>query len=166
MLRKLLWAAAPKKLAIAATAVGALTLLLTLSLKAQPTGGRVLSDITVSGDAECKTAQISFNYPIRYVAHFPQKEGIELRIQLKLLAVNPSEQPDLLRREAFSPTDDAALLNNVTYEGDPTGGGPYLSLQFSRTAHFTVAQGTDFRSMNVSFSVAAASCPGMTHSDP
>jgi len=166
MLRKLLWTSAPKKLVIAAIAMGTAGLLLAISLKAQPTGGRILSDITISGSAECKTARITFNFPIRYVAHFPQKEGNELRIQLKLLTISPSQELAVLSREAFSPEDDSALLNNVTYEGDTTGGGPYLSLQFSRTAYFTVAQGTDFRSMNVSFGNDAASCPGMTLTVP
>jgi hypothetical protein len=166
MFGRLLWTAASKKLAISAIAAGTVALLLAISLQAQPTGGRILSDITISGSAECKTARITFNFPIRYVAHFPQNEGNELRIQLKLLTVSPSQELDTLSREAFSPADDSALLNNVTYEGDTTGGGPYLSLQFSRTAHFTVAQGTDFRSMNVSFSDTAASCPGRSLSRP
>lgn len=154
----LLWNAAPKKAVITGIAAGTLALLLAISLKAQPTGGRILSNISVTGSDACKTAQIGFNFPIRYINHFPQNEGEEVRIQLKPVTVGPMDEQDLSEREAFSPVDDAALLSNVIYEGDMSG-GPYLTLQFSRRASFTVAQGTDFRSVRVSFHAAGDTCP-------
>ena len=154
----LLAATNAKKLVVAGLATGCLTLLLTLSLQAQPTGGRILSDITVSGDDACKVAQIAFSFPIRYINHFPQSESDELRIQLQPITVDAMNKQDLSDREAFSPVYDATLLNNVIYEGDMTG-GPYLTLQFSAKTSYTVTQGTDFRSISVTFHPADVTCP-------
>jgi hypothetical protein len=154
-----------KKAVISAMGAATLTLAVVISLKAQPTGGRILTDITVTGSDTCKTAQIGFNFPIRYINHFPQTEGDEVRIQLKPVTVGPMEAQDLASREAFSPVDDATLLSNVIYEGDMTG-GPYLTLQFSRSARYTVAQGTDFRSVRVSFHASGDTCPAITASTP
>ena len=162
---KLLWTPSFKKTVIAGVAAGALSLLLAISLKAQPTGGKILTDITVTGNDTCKTAQIGFNFPIRYINHFPQNEGYEVRIQLKPVTVAPMETQDLSSREAFSPVDDASLLSNVIYEGDMTG-GPYLTLQFTQRARYTVVQGTDFRSVRVSFHASGDTCPAITASTP
>ena len=158
MRSKMLWIAAQKNVVVAGMAAGCLALLLAISLKAQPTGGRILSDITVTGSDACKVAQIGFSFPIRYINHFPQTEGLEVRIQLKPVTVGPMDAQDLKDREAFSPVDDATLLNSVTFEGDMAG-GPYLILQFSASARFTVAQGTDFRSIRVAFHAPGDTCP-------
>jgi hypothetical protein len=63
MHNKLFWTIAPRGALIARLAAGSVLLLLALALKAQPTGGRILSDITVSGSDTCKLARISFNFP-------------------------------------------------------------------------------------------------------
>jgi hypothetical protein len=152
----------PKGL-ITGIVVGVSALLLAISLRAQPTGGRILTDITVTGDEICKTAKIGFNFPIRYINHFPQSEGNEVRIQLKPVTVDSIDAQALADREAFSPVDDATLLSNVIYEGDMPG-SPYLTLQFNGSAHFTVMQGTDFRSVRVSFHASGDSCPEISAS--
>ena len=161
LVRKLL---AGKLLAIS-LAVGAAALLLGTTISAQPTGGRILTDIALSGAEACRSMRIGFSLPIRYLNHFPQKRGTELRIQLKPLRIDPADSLALLDREAFSPVDDTSPLDNVIYEGDMAG-GPYLSLQFSRSVYFTVAQGTDFRSMNVSFGDNATNCSSASSSPP
>ena len=137
---------------IAGTAV-----LLGATINAQPTGGKIMTDVSLTGGGACKLARIRFDIPIRYVSHFPQKQGDEVRIRLKPLSVSPVDTQALLDREAFSPTDEGVALTNVIYEGDMDG-GPSLSLQFSHGVYFTVTQGKDFRSVNVSFSDSAAGC--------
>lgn len=168
MQHKFIKSARTKKTALMGASAVFIALLLVVALRAQPTGGRILSDITLAGSDPCRTAKIGFNFPIRYVNHFPQKEGTELRIQLKPVTVGPMEEQDLQEREAFSPVDDTTPLSNVIYEGDMEG-GPYLTLQFSQTTRFAVAQGTDFRSISVTFHTSgdpAASCPGTALSAP
>ena len=146
-------------------AAAALASVFAAALHAQPTGGKILADITINGTKTCRTAQIGFSFPVRYINHFPQNEGKEVRIQLKPLTIGPLEEQDLRDREAFSPAQGEALLNNVIYEGDMEG-GPYLTVQFSQAVRFAVAQGTDFRSVNVSFHSAGDACPTTTSSAP
>ena len=168
MRNKFAKSARSKKTALMGASAGIITLLLVVALRAQPTGGRILSDIALAGSETCRTAQIGFSFPIRYVNHFPQKEGKELRIQLKPVTVGPMDEQDLREREAFSPVDDSTPLSNVIYEGDMEG-GPYLTLQFNQITRYTVAQGTDFRSISVTFRVngdPAARCPGTALSTP
>ena len=139
-------------------AVWATTLVLGTSIRAQPTGGKIMTDVSLMEAGSCNTVRVSFDVRIRYVNHFPHGQGNEVRIRLKPLAVGSIDLQTLLVREGFSPLDDATPLANVIYEGD-IDSGPYLSLQFDHNVHFTVAQGTDFRSINVSFGDTAASCP-------
>ena len=157
-MRSALFRVPGKRVIYAGLAMGTLALLSAISLKAQPTGGRILSDITITGGDVCKVAHIGFSFPIRYINHFPQTEGQEVRIQLKPVTVSPMDAQDLTDREAFSPVDGATLLNSVTFEGDMAG-GPYLTLQFSASARLTVAQGTDFRSIRVAFHAPGETCP-------
>lgn len=155
---KRLWKVSPKVIGVAGLATAAFALLLAISLRAQPTGGRVITDITVTGNDVCKVALISFSFPIRYINHFPQKVGAEVRIQLKPLEVGSPNQQDYSIREAFSPVDDTTLLNNVIYEAD-IAGGPYLTLQFSTETRYTVVQGTDFRSVRIAYHASSDNCP-------
>ena len=146
------------KLVAVGCALGMIALSLIIPLGAQPTGGNILSDIAITGDGGCKSLRVSFSLPIRYLNHFPPSQGTELRIQLKPLVANPNDRLALMQREAFSPMDDASSLVNVIYEGDMDG-GPYLTLQFSTKVKFSVAQGTDFRSMDITFSDGEVICP-------
>ena len=145
--------------------VCAVVLLPGTSMRAQPTGGKIMTDVSLTDTGACSTVRIHFDVRIRYINHFPHGQGNEVRIQLKPLAVGSIDLQALLVREAFSPVDEATPLANVIYEGD-LDGGPYLSLQFNRAVYFTVAQGTDFRSMNVSFGDTEASCGATNPSSP
>lgn len=136
---------------------GVLALLAFGASRAQPTGGNVMTDVTLTGNAVCTTVRVSFNLPVRYLNHFPHGQGSELRISLQPLAAAPSERLNLLGREAYSPADDATPLTSVTYEGDNIG-APALSLQFGRRLYFDAAQGSDFRSIVVFFGDAADGC--------
>ena len=153
------------RLAALSLMAGAAALLLGASISAQPTGGNVMTDVSVKTAGGCNTVVVHFNVPIRYMNHFPHGRGNELRIQLKPLAVSSVDAQSILGREAFSPLEGTTALSDVIYEGDMDG-GPYLSLQFNRNVHFMVAQGTDFRSMNIYFGDDAASCSATSMSTP
>lgn len=140
-----------------ALGAGLLTLFALTAPHAQPTGGDIMTDVTLTGSAACTTVRVSFSFPVRYLSHFPQGQGTELRIALKPLAAAPADRLSLLGREAYSPAGAATPLASVTYEGDSTG-GPSLNLQFSARMYFDVAQGSDFRSMVIFFGEAPRSC--------
>lgn len=124
-------------------------LLLSQGLQAQPVRDKILGDVDITRGPEGISIQVMFNFPVRYIKHFPQKTGDELRIKLRPIAISPIDREALFKRESVSPPrDNPAALSAVTYEGDIEG-GPFLTLIFQRSVHFTVNQGADFRSMAI-----------------
>jgi len=126
---------------------------------AQPVRDRVLGDIVIEDHAECALVTVGFEFPIRYLRHFPQSAGNELRIQLEPIAVNPQDSSALMKREAVKPSrSEIAPLSEVIYEGD-IDGGLYLTLTFAYPVQFKVAQGPDFRSLVVAIPLPETNLP-------
>lgn len=110
-----------------------------------------LNDVTIAEQDGCALIQVKFNFPLRYVKHFPYESGDDLRIQFDPIpiAVPPGEGSALFTRESVRPPrNDIASLIDVIYEGNVEG-GPFLTLYFSRPVVFRVKQGADFRSLNI-----------------
>lgn len=149
--------AGANKLAWQGLSAGLVTITLIVALQAQPTGGTIMTNVSLFRSQSCTTVNVAFSIPIRYVSHFPQIQGKEVRIRLKPIAAGSIEASALFKREGFSPVNAVTPLENVVYEGDMAG-GPYLSLQFSHNVDFTVVQGRDFRSMAIRFGDTAADC--------
>ena len=116
--------------------------------RAEPVRQRVLDEIDVRGDDACSIIRVSFNFPVRYMSHFPLEKGAELRIQLQPIAVSTEDLDALFKRESLVPTkfDDRVPLREVVYEGDSPG-ARYLTLRFDRSVSFGAGQGPDFRSL-------------------
>ncbi len=107
------------------------------------------------GDVETRL-QINMTIPVRYVSHFPRSSGNELHIKLTPIAISPGDRDALFARESLVPVEHAqSFLSEVIYEGDIEG-GPYLTLLFNRSVHFSVEQGRDSRSIVVRITVPAA----------
>lgn len=123
-------------------------LILTVELHAQPSRDKILSGVEVDEDTSCAIIKVEFNFPVRYVRHYPYEFGDELRIQLEPIVISPLDREGLSRRESFRPPNDFAKLIDVIYEGDIIG-GPFLTLLFRYPVDFKVQQGTDFRSLIV-----------------
>jgi hypothetical protein len=122
----------------------------------QPARDRLLDCIDVQeGELETRL-QINMTIPVRYVSHFPRASGNELRIKLNPIAINPGDRDALFARESLVPVERVqSFLKEVIYEGDIEG-GPYLTLLFNRSVHFSVEQGRDSRSIVVRITVPAA----------
>ena len=108
-----------------------------------------LNNVTITQKGEYVVVRVEFNFPLRYVKHFPYESGDDLRIQFEpiRLAVRPGEEAALFtRRSVRPPPNNIASLLEVVYEGNVEG-GPFLTLFFVRPVVFTVEQGTDFRSL-------------------
>lgn len=118
-------------------------------LQARPTRDRILGDLLIVEQPEQVDVNIGFNFPIRYIRHFPDAEGDDLRIQLKPIAVGQSDRDALFKREAFTvDQDNAADITEVIYEGaDITG--LVLTVYFNKARSFSVAQGNDYRSIQL-----------------
>jgi len=109
----------------------------------------VLDDVTVSKQDQGALIEISFSCTVRYMTHFPQETGDELRVRVKPLRACAGDPFATLGRETMRPRNgDLAKLTEVTYEGD-TAGGAYLTLYFSQPVEFSVRQGGDFRSITI-----------------
>lgn len=120
---------------------------LTPLLLAQPVRDRVLAGVEVAEVAECAVVAVSFNFPVRYVSHFPFEAGDELRIQLRAIALSPADEDVLFKRESLrAPKNRRAAIAKIVYEGDRAG-GPILTIFFRHPVAFQVGQGADFRSL-------------------
>ena len=121
----------------------------------EPVRKKLLDQLDVQDGEEVTTIRISLTSPVRYIRHFPYGSGEELRIKITLFDVSRDNREAFFSRETLVPFDDDDLpLDEVVYEGDIEG-GPYLTLFFSSRVDFEVQQGTDSRSIVVSFSNAA-----------
>ena len=123
-------------------------LILSVGLHAQPPRDKILSGVEVAEDTGCAIIKVEFNFPVRYVRHFPYESGDELRIQVEPIVVSSVDEEGLTKRESFRPPNNFAKLIEVIYEGDIIG-GPYLTLLFRSPVDYTVQQGADFRSLIV-----------------
>ncbi len=133
-----------------AAAVVAGLLLFPAASLAQPVRDRLLADVRITEDPACAVIHVGFNFPVRYIRHFPYKTGDDLRIRIEPIAIGADDAAALSRRESAStPDNDFAGLIEVVFEGDFVT-GPYLTLLFTSPVTFEVAQGTDFRSLTVS----------------
>lgn len=98
---------------------------------------------------EAVNINVSFNFPVRYLNHFPAKQGRELRIKLLPIAIATVDRDALLHRESYTPEmPNLAGITEVLYEGD-TFTGFYLTLYFLGKAQWQVEQGRDYRSLQV-----------------
>jgi len=107
----------------------------------------IIDDLQITEDEGCSEILISFNFPVRYVKHFPYEFGDDLRIRIQPIVAGPEEQEALFTREPLiPPPNELAGLTKLVYEGDVTD-GPFITLFFEDTVAFQVGQGGDFRSI-------------------
>jgi len=114
-------------------------------VRPQPLRREILKDIYVEKRDDFVRVEMEFNFPIRYVNHFPQDKGDELRIRLEPLLFEDTRI--LLSRESIKiPYEIEEIVSEITYEGDIQG-GPYLTVRFNEEVRYSVFQGSDFRSL-------------------
>jgi len=117
----------------------------TVTVVAQPLGGRVLQDVEIKD----RCIVVGFSFPVQYLRHFPRSTGNEVRIFIRPRAVGRIDGDALAGREAMRPPGRQAVhLSEAIYDGDALG-GPSVLLLFDRPVTFQVGIGTDFRSIVV-----------------
>jgi hypothetical protein len=122
---------------------------------AQPVTERILSSASIAEEPDCAHLTIHFNLPVRYLNHFPYETGREVCIRVRPLALGANEAAFRLRRESLRPPDsELAAISRIEYEGDAVNGA-CITVNFRKPAFFSVAQGSDYRSI----AVAIASSP-------
>ena len=116
----------------------------------QPGRRNVLDDVRIEENGGGVAIDVSFNFPIRYVKHFPIQRGEEIRIELDPIAVTEVDREALFGRESIASFayDDRVPLVRVSYEGDIEL-RPFLTIELERPVTFRVQQGEDFRSIKI-----------------
>jgi SPOR domain len=116
---------------------------------AQPVAGRILDGVSIKEDSGKIAVSINFNFPVRYLSHFPDEAGRELRIQLQPISVSSDDLDALSKRESFTPTkDNPANITEIIYEGDSYS-NLFMTVYFNSQTNFSVKQGSDYRSLLV-----------------
>ena len=127
-----------------------------LPLAAQPVVERILSDVTAVEQDRCALITVQFNLPVRYLSHFPYNSGRDLCIRIRPLAIGANEKAFRFSREALRPpASTIADIASIEYQGDAVG-GMCLNVFFRHPVHYYVAQGADYRSIDI---VVAGSQP-------
>lgn len=125
---------------------GAAALIATPAL-AQPALDRVLSGAEITENDSCAVLSVDFNFPVRYVSHFPSASGDQVRIRVR--AVDRDHEQALLRREGVRvPDSTLANVSAIEFDGGSQEGAT-LTVVFNGPTQFSVGQGSDFRSIRV-----------------
>lgn len=132
--------------------IGLMMLFLGLSCSQAPASSlrdRVLSDVIISGTGQEVVIHVSFNFPVRYLRHYPLDHGKEVNIQLDPIVAGIEELSGLKKRESFSaPDNNPAGLIRVEYEGSDLV-KPTIRVVLDKNRNYDVKQGEDFRSLMI-----------------
>jgi hypothetical protein len=131
-----------------------------LPAAAQPITERILAGAVIAEEADCGHLTVRFNLPVRYLSHFPYDTGQELCIRVRPLAFGANEKTFRFQRESLRPPDsERAAIARIEFDGDAVAGA-CLNINFQRPAYYSIAQGSDYRSINVAIAGAEprASC--------
>ena len=110
---------------------------------------RVLSDLNISQTEQEVVIRVGFNFPVRYVRHYPLDYGKEVNIQLEPIVVGIEDVSGLRKRESLSARkNNPAGLVRVDYEGNDLI-KPTLRVILDKARSYDVRQGEDFRSLEV-----------------
>lgn len=110
---------------------------------------RVLSDVSVGQTEQHIVIKVAFNFPVRYLRHYPLGSGKELNIQLEPILAGAEGASGLKQRESLpAPGNNPAGLVRVEYESTDLG-KPTIRVILSKTKAYDVKQGADFRSMEI-----------------
>lgn len=118
---------------------------------AEPVIDQLASGARVSATNGCALLMVYFHVRVRYIGHFPQQHGEELRISLQPIDPSLLGQLRQVRREGVL-VDDASLAGvqavTVTLD-DAAAVGPTLRIQFNRPVAYDVGQFGSFDSIAV-----------------
>ena len=134
---------------------------------AQPNLDRVLSNATVEEGAHCAVVQVGFNFPVRYVSHFPSASGDEVRVRVRAFDERTHGGALAHRESVRAPESLLAHILSIDFDGDRQEGAT-ITMRFDGPAQFAVGQGEDFRSINVAVNdgTDAGACIPTAHPRP
>jgi hypothetical protein len=120
-----------------------------LQASAEAGRDRVLSDVSIRRAEQYVVVRVNFNFPIRYLRHYPLDYGKELNIQVEPIIAGREGLSGLSQRESLSaPDNNLAGLVLVEYEGSDLI-KPTIKIVLDKARNYSVKQGDDFRSMEI-----------------
>jgi hypothetical protein len=118
-------------------------------LSGQPARDKIIDSALINVDSGHVILDVRLTFPFRYLSHFPQETGTELRIRIVPVRVPSSDLDAVFRNEGLVPPDaEIAAIDQVLYEGDNPD-GPYVTVRFNRPVRYQVIPGNDYRSVNI-----------------
>jgi hypothetical protein len=118
-------------------------------LSGEPARDRIIESALINVDDGRVLLQVKLTFPFRYLSHFPQETGRELRIRIVPVRVPSSDVGAVFRNEGLVPPEaDIAAVDQVLYEGDNPD-GPYVTIRFTQPVRYQVIPGSDYRSINI-----------------
>lgn len=118
-------------------------------IQAEPARDKIIDSALLRVEGGNTLLEVQLTFPFRYLSHFPQETGEELRIRIQPVRVPSSDLNAAFLREGTVPPDaDIAAIDEVIYEGDSTN-GPWLTIRFTQPVRYQVIPGSDYRSVSV-----------------
>jgi len=118
-------------------------------IQAEPARDKIIDSALLRIDGENTFLDVQLTFPFRYLSHFPQETGQELRIRIQPVRVPSSDLNAAFQREGTVPPNaDIAAIDEVIYEGD-SASGPWLTIRFTRPVRYQVIPGGDYRSVTI-----------------
>jgi tetratricopeptide (TPR) repeat protein len=128
-------------------AVVALCALAATNVRAQPVTDQFVSNADLTNVGNCSLLRINFHVRVRYVGHFPQDRGEQLRVSLQLVDREALAERRLVPREGVRLENAGPSgIRSVELALDQAD-GPILIIQFASPLAFQVVQSGSFESI-------------------
>lgn len=102
--------------------------------------GEMIDGFTVDKIDDQAITTLSLRTPVRYIGHFPDSEGRELKIRIQTTLRKSFANTG--RESVSPPVNECPLIKEVTVDRS-TGDDYYLTYYFAQTARYTVQQQID-----------------------
>ncbi len=118
-------------------------------IQAEPVRNKIIASALLKVESGQTFLNVRLTFPFRYLSHFPQVTGEELRVRIQPVNVPSSDLNAAFMREGIVPPDAyIAAIDEVIYEGDSVS-GPWLTIRFTRPVRYQVIPGGDYRSVTI-----------------
>lgn len=115
--------------------------------------GELISGLLITSDKDEKIIDVEFNGAIRYLGHFPEKDGDILQVKFRTITFSgEKENYSLLKKLQFTGLQKRDYIEDIRYEGDVPG-GPFLVVRFSQPVSFSVSEANGLRSLQINYKV-------------
>jgi len=111
----------------------------------------LVAEVVLTKDKELRNLQVDFASPVRYIGHFPEKDGDILQIKLRAISFHDfSENYSLIDTLLQTAEAKDNHIKDIRYEGNVPG-GPFLIIKFSQPVSYQVDEGDGLKAMLINY---------------